>query len=44
VARELNEIGMKAFVINGGLSAWRKARLPVEPIPSEEVVPLPRFA
>jgi rhodanese-related sulfurtransferase len=44
VARELNEIGIKAYVIIGGLSGWRKAKLPVEPVPREEVVPLPRFA
>jgi hypothetical protein len=30
-------------VIKGGLSAWRKASLPVEPVPEEEIVVLPVF-
>jgi hypothetical protein len=30
-------------VIEGGLSAWRKAGLPVEPIPPEEMAVLPAF-
>jgi 3-mercaptopyruvate sulfurtransferase SseA len=35
--------GVPAVVITGGLSAWRKAGLPVEPVPPEEVAVLPVF-
>jgi hypothetical protein len=44
VARELTALGVNAYVISGGLAAWRKANLPVEPVPAGEIVPLPRFA
>ena len=27
----------------GGLAAWRKAQLPVEPVPSDEIAALPSF-
>jgi hypothetical protein len=30
-------------VIKGGLSAWRKASLPVEQVPDEEIATLPVF-
>jgi hypothetical protein len=30
-------------VIKGGLSAWRKASLPVEPVPDDEIAILPVF-
>jgi hypothetical protein len=30
-------------VIKGGLTAWRKASFPVEPVPQEEIVILPAF-
>jgi len=43
VANALLEQGMKCAVIQGGLRAWRKAGLPVEPVPSDEIVPLPGF-
>ena len=43
VARNLAERGISAAVIKGGLRAWRKAGLPVEPVPREEVVELPTF-
>jgi membrane protein DedA with SNARE-associated domain/rhodanese-related sulfurtransferase len=44
VARVLAEHGVKAHVIKGGLSAWKKASLPVEPVPADEVIRLPRFS
>jgi hypothetical protein len=30
-------------VIKGGLSAWRKASLPIEAVPDEEIAKLPAF-
>ncbi len=44
VARVLSERGYKVSVIEGGLSAWKKAGLPLEPVPAEDVVALPRFS
>jgi membrane protein DedA with SNARE-associated domain/rhodanese-related sulfurtransferase len=44
VARLLAERGIPSVVLEGGLSAWKKASLPLEPVPADEVVPLPRFA
>jgi membrane protein DedA with SNARE-associated domain/rhodanese-related sulfurtransferase len=44
VARLLAEQGIPSAVIEGGLSAWKKASLPLEPVPSDEVVPLPKFS
>jgi rhodanese-related sulfurtransferase len=44
VARELAVHGVTAHVIKGGLSAWKKASMPVEPVPADEVMQLPRFA
>lgn len=44
VARILAERGIPSAVIEGGLSAWKKASLPLEPVPAEEVVLLPKFA
>ncbi len=44
IARTLAGQGIKAAVLKGGLTAWKKAQMPVEPVPSDEVVPLPRFA
>jgi len=44
VARVLAERGYKVSVIQGGLRAWKKAGLPLEPVPVEDVVALPRFS
>lgn len=44
VARMLAERGIPSAVIEGGLSAWKKALLPLEPVPADEVVPLPKFS
>jgi membrane protein DedA with SNARE-associated domain/rhodanese-related sulfurtransferase len=44
VARELAKRGIPSAVIQGGLTAWKKAALPLEPVPSDEVVLLPKFA
>jgi membrane protein DedA with SNARE-associated domain/rhodanese-related sulfurtransferase len=43
VARELRDRGVRVAVIKGGLRAWRKAGLPVEAVPSEEMAALPTF-
>jgi len=43
VARMLTEKGFDAYVIEGGLKAWRKAGLPVEKVPEQDVELLPRF-
>ena len=43
VARELNERGIRVAVIKGGLRAWKKAGLPVEAVPLEELAALPTF-
>jgi len=44
VARLLQEQGFRAFVIAGGLRAWRKAGQPVEMVPKDDLVKLPTFA
>ena len=44
VARELAAKGIPAAVLEGGLSAWKKAELPLESVPADEVVLLPKFA
>jgi rhodanese-related sulfurtransferase len=44
VARELAKKGIPSVVIQGGLTAWKKAALPLESVPSNEVVMLPKFA
>jgi membrane protein DedA with SNARE-associated domain len=44
VSRELAKRGIPSAVIQGGLTAWKKASLPLEPVPSHEVVMLPKFA
>jgi rhodanese-related sulfurtransferase len=43
VALLLREQGFSAFVIKGGLAAWRKAGLPLEPVPAGDLVKLPTF-
>lgn len=44
VARILREQGFDARVIRGGFDAWKKAGLPLEAVPAEEILPLPSFA
>jgi membrane protein DedA with SNARE-associated domain/rhodanese-related sulfurtransferase len=44
VARMLAEKGIPSAVLRGGLSAWKKADLPLEPVPDDEIVFLPKFA
>jgi len=43
VAHLLQKEGFKAFVIAGGLRAWRKAGNAVEMVPREDLVKLPTF-
>jgi rhodanese-related sulfurtransferase len=43
VAKELIGRGFHVAVIAGGLRAWRRAGLPLESVPAEEVDPLPAF-
>jgi membrane protein DedA with SNARE-associated domain len=43
VAQTLLDKGVKGSVIKGGLRAWKKAGLPVEAVPEEEVTGLPVF-
>jgi rhodanese-related sulfurtransferase len=44
VAHLLREQGFNAFVIAGGLAAWRKAGQPLEAIPDSDLVHLPTFS
>jgi membrane protein DedA with SNARE-associated domain len=44
VARVLAERGYRVSVIAGGLRAWKRAGLPVEPVPADDVVQLPTFS
>jgi membrane protein DedA with SNARE-associated domain/rhodanese-related sulfurtransferase len=44
VARVLAEQGYKVSVIAGGLRAWKKAGLPLEPVPQDDIVQLPTFS
>jgi len=44
VAHLLREQGFNAFVIVGGLTAWRKAGQPVEVVPNNDLVHLPTFS
>jgi rhodanese-related sulfurtransferase len=44
VAHLLRNQGFDAFVIAGGLAAWRKAGNPLEPVPATDVVHLPTFS
>jgi hypothetical protein len=43
VARQLQDLGFKVFVISGGLRAWRKAGNPVERVPNDDLIKLPTF-
>jgi rhodanese-related sulfurtransferase len=43
VARLLLEKGVRSAVIKGGLRAWRKAGLPIERVPPDEIAALPGF-
>jgi membrane protein DedA with SNARE-associated domain/rhodanese-related sulfurtransferase len=43
VARELHNRGVRVAVIKGGLRAWKKAGLPVEAVPLEEMAAFPTF-
>ncbi len=43
VARALEDQGLKVSVLEGGFRAWKKAGLPLEAVPDDEVVPLPKF-
>lgn len=40
----LRQHGFRAFVIAGGLAAWRKAGQPLEAVPETDLVKLPTFA
>jgi len=44
VALLLREQGFRAFVIAGGLTAWRKAGQPMEVVPESDLVKLPMFS
>lgn len=44
VAHLLREQGYNAYVIVGGLGAWRKAGLPLEGVPGTDLVKLPTFS
>jgi rhodanese-related sulfurtransferase len=44
VARLLREKGFNAFVLVGGLAAWRKAGQAVEGVPAHDLVKLPTFS
>jgi len=43
VAHHLAQKGVPVAVIKGGLRAWKKAGLPLEPVPVEEMTDLPVF-
>ena len=44
MAHMLREQGFDAYVIVGGLTAWKKAGLPTEQVPSDDLVLLPTFS
>jgi rhodanese-related sulfurtransferase len=44
VALILRQQGFRAYVIAGGLTAWRKAGQPLEAVPETDLVKLPTFA
>jgi membrane protein DedA with SNARE-associated domain len=43
VARALEDRGLKVSVLEGGFRAWKKAGLPIEAVPENEVILLPKF-
>lgn len=43
MAQILRENGFDAYVIAGGLRAWRRAGYPLEPVPKEDLELLPHF-
>lgn len=43
VAQHLRQQGFDPYVIEGGLRQWRKAGLPLEPVPPEDIILLPDF-
>ncbi|HZQ67260.1 MAG TPA: hypothetical protein VFA68_01975 [Terriglobales bacterium] len=43
MAHMLREQGFNAFVIVGGLAAWKKAGQPLESVPGNDLVKLPTF-
>lgn len=43
MAHMLREKGFNAFILVGGLTAWRKAGQPVETVPVADLVKLPTF-
>ncbi|MFN0101183.1 MAG: hypothetical protein ACKV2U_03720 [Bryobacteraceae bacterium] len=44
MAHLLRTQGFDARIIRGGLTAWKKAGLPLEDVPAEDMVQLPSFA
>jgi rhodanese-related sulfurtransferase len=44
VAHMLREKGFNAFVLVGGLTAWRKAGQALETVPEADLVHLPTFS
>ncbi|HKW68468.1 MAG TPA: hypothetical protein VJP04_14335 [Terriglobales bacterium] len=44
MAHWLIEQGFRAYVIIGGLRAWTKASLPLELVPDDDLVLLPKFS
>ena len=44
MARALRDLGRDAVVIRGGLAAWKKSGLPLEPVPGDDIMQLPTFA
>jgi rhodanese-related sulfurtransferase len=44
VAHLLREQGFNAFVIAGGLAAWRRAGHPLEHVPEKDLIHLPTFS
>jgi rhodanese-related sulfurtransferase len=44
VALLLREQGFRAYVIAGGLAAWRKAGQPLESVPEADLIKLPTFS
>jgi rhodanese-related sulfurtransferase len=44
VALQLREQGFNAFVLVGGVAAWKKAGQALEPVPKSDLIKLPTFA